>query len=75
MDTKGDRMLSESFSPPQARLSQHLKDVRLILENAARTGAFVPLSTLHRQLLEQVEALGCGELDNSAIIRAFRPES
>jgi 3-hydroxyisobutyrate dehydrogenase-like beta-hydroxyacid dehydrogenase len=72
MDTKGDRMLTENFSPPQARLSQHLKDVRLILENAARTGANVPLSKLHRQLLEQAETLGCGELDNSAIIRAFR---
>jgi 2-hydroxy-3-oxopropionate reductase len=30
MDMKGRKMLDEEFSP-QARLSQHLKDVRLIL--------------------------------------------
>jgi 3-hydroxyisobutyrate dehydrogenase-like beta-hydroxyacid dehydrogenase len=71
MDTKGPKMLADDFSP-QARLSQHLKDVRLILAAAERTGAELPLSVLHRELLERAEAAGCGELDNSAIIRAFR---
>ena len=70
MDTKGSKMIAEDFTP-HARLSQHLKDVRLILEAAARTGADVPLSTTHRQLLERAVAAGFGELDNSAIIRAF----
>ena len=41
MDTKGDKMLAEDFQP-QARLSQHAKDVRLILEAARRTGARFP---------------------------------
>jgi hypothetical protein len=31
------------------------------------------LSKVHRQLLERAEALGLGELDNSAILRAFEP--
>ncbi len=70
MDTKGSKMLTEDFTP-QAKLSQHLKDVRLILEAAARTGADLPLSITHRQLLERAVAAGFGELDNSAIIRAF----
>jgi 3-hydroxyisobutyrate dehydrogenase-like beta-hydroxyacid dehydrogenase len=70
MDTKGDKMLSDEFAP-QARLSQHLKDVRLMLAAAARTGGTLPLSDAHRQLLEKAEAAGCGELDNSAIIKAY----
>jgi 3-hydroxyisobutyrate dehydrogenase-like beta-hydroxyacid dehydrogenase len=70
MDTKGPKMLSGDFTP-EARLSQHLKDVRLILQAAARTGVDLPLSTTHCQLLERAEASGLGELDNAAIIRAL----
>ena len=70
MDTKGVKMVEEDFTV-QARLSQHLKDVRLILEAAASAGVRLPLSTAHRGLLEAAEAAGCGDLDNSAIIRAY----
>jgi 3-hydroxyisobutyrate dehydrogenase-like beta-hydroxyacid dehydrogenase len=71
MDTKGPKMLAQDFSP-QARLSQHLKDVRLILEAGQRTGSSLPLSVLHRALLDALEAAGHGQLDNSAILLAFR---
>jgi 3-hydroxyisobutyrate dehydrogenase-like beta-hydroxyacid dehydrogenase len=67
MDVKGQKMLDEDFSV-QARLSQHLKDVRLILAS----GATLPLTETHCQLLEQAEAMGLGELDNSAIIKAIQ---
>jgi 3-hydroxyisobutyrate dehydrogenase-like beta-hydroxyacid dehydrogenase len=70
MDAKGPKMVAGDFSP-QAKLSQHLKDVRLILDEASRSGQCLPLSSLHRELLEQAEAAGFGELDNSAIIRAI----
>jgi len=70
MDIKGAKMISGDFAP-QARLSQHLKDVRLMLAAAERTGIELPLSSLHRELLERAEAAGYGELDNSAVIRAF----
>lgn len=70
MDTKGRRMLEGDFQP-EARLSQHLKDVRIILSLGEQTGARLPLSTLHRQLLEEAEAAGYGAVDNCAIIRAF----
>ncbi len=63
-------MLAGDFTP-QARLAQHLKDVRLILELGQSCGAFLPLSTLHRTLLESLAAQGYGDADNSAIIRAF----
>jgi 3-hydroxyisobutyrate dehydrogenase-like beta-hydroxyacid dehydrogenase len=67
MDTKGTKMTQRDFTP-QARLSQHLKDVRLMLSTSSKP---LPLSEAHRQLLEKAEALGCGDLDNSAILRAY----
>ena len=72
METKGLKMLQRDFEP-QARLRQHLKDVRLILDEAAKHGAKTPLSELHRQLLESIEKAGFGEEDNAAILRAFLP--
>jgi 3-hydroxyisobutyrate dehydrogenase-like beta-hydroxyacid dehydrogenase len=71
MDLKGRKMLDREFNP-QARLSQHLKDVRLILAAGAETGARLPLSEEHRRLLEQAETAGLGTLDNSAIVEVFR---
>ncbi len=70
MDTKGQKMLARDFEP-QARLSQHLKDVRLILAEAAKHGAKTPLSELHHALLKALETAGYGNEDNVAIIRAF----
>jgi 3-hydroxyisobutyrate dehydrogenase-like beta-hydroxyacid dehydrogenase len=71
MDVKGPKMIEGDFRP-QAKLSQHLKDVRLILESAARARLALPLSEAHRGLLERAEALGLGELDNSAVLEALR---
>ena len=70
MDDKGEKMLKHDFSV-EAKLSQHLKDVRLILASAKAKGAKTPLSEVHRQLLEKLEAAGYGEVDNSAIVMAY----
>jgi 3-hydroxyisobutyrate dehydrogenase-like beta-hydroxyacid dehydrogenase len=71
MDAKGPKMVAGDFSP-QAKLSQHIKDVELMLEEAARGGTSLPLSQVHFQLLERAEADGLGELDNSAVIHAIQ---
>lgn len=71
MDTKGRKMIEGDFSV-QARLSQHLKDVRLMLAAAAEAGLDLPLSQTHRELLEQAEEAGLGDLDNSAIIHVLQ---
>jgi 3-hydroxyisobutyrate dehydrogenase-like beta-hydroxyacid dehydrogenase len=73
METKGAKMLRRDFAP-EARLSQHLKDVRLILAAGERAGAALPLSGLHRELLERAEAAGLGAADNSAVIEAWRSQ-
>lgn len=73
MDTKGSKMASSEFTP-QARLRQHLKDVRLILDAARNNQANVPLSQLHERLLQNLVDAGLGDLDNSAIVHAFRSQ-
>jgi 3-hydroxyisobutyrate dehydrogenase-like beta-hydroxyacid dehydrogenase len=70
MDVKGDKMIQKDFSP-EARLSQHLKDVRLIVEAGIASGLPMSLSLAHRAILEHAEAEGHGELDNSAVIRVL----
>lgn len=72
MDAKGKRMVEGRFEP-EARLTQHLKDVRAILDLGAASNAKLPLSKLHRELLEDMVQAGYGGSDNSAIICAFRP--
>jgi 3-hydroxyisobutyrate dehydrogenase-like beta-hydroxyacid dehydrogenase len=72
MDTKGRRMIESDFTPPQARLSQHLKDVRLMLQAAAAAGRTLPLTLTHQQLLQRAEQQGLGELDNSAVFLTIR---
>ena len=62
METKGQKMLQGDFRT-QARLSQHLKDVRLILELADSIDLSLPLSVTHRQLLEACKAAGYGDAD------------
>jgi 3-hydroxyisobutyrate dehydrogenase-like beta-hydroxyacid dehydrogenase len=68
MDTKGEKMITQDFTP-QAKLSQHLKDVRLMLSASSIP---LPLTETHRQLLEKAEALGFGDADNSALIKAYQ---
>ena len=71
MDAKGRKMVEHDFTV-QARLSQHLKDVRLMIEAAEAVGMKLPLTDMHRRLMEQAEAAGLGDLDNSAIIEVLR---
>lgn len=71
MDVKGEKMLRSEFSP-DARLSQHLKDVRLMLELGAQAHLPMTLSAAHQEILEQAEAAGLGALDNSALIQVLR---
>lgn len=71
MDTKGQKMLDRNFHA-QARLSQHYKDVRLILETARQANLELPMSQTHARLLDQAEKAGWGELDNSVIFNVYQ---
>jgi len=71
MMTKGRKMIEENFEP-QARLAQHLKDVRLMISAASQANASIPMTTMHAEILEQAEQMGFGNADNSAVIKAFQ---
>lgn len=70
MDTKGPKMVASEFSP-QAKLSQHAKDVGLIRALASNHGQITPLSDVHAQMLARAIELGWGDADNSAVIEAW----
>jgi 3-hydroxyisobutyrate dehydrogenase-like beta-hydroxyacid dehydrogenase len=70
MDSKGRKMIEEDFRC-EAKLSQHLKDVRLILAAGEQHNAELPFSAIHELLLIRLEQAGLGDADNSAIIKAF----
>ncbi|TWT91078.1 2-hydroxy-3-oxopropionate reductase [Pseudobythopirellula maris] len=70
MDTKGLKMVDGDFAL-QAKLTQHAKDVGIILEQAAEQGLRLPFSQLHLETLRHGEAMGLGEADNSAVISAI----
>jgi 3-hydroxyisobutyrate dehydrogenase-like beta-hydroxyacid dehydrogenase len=71
MDTKGMKMVRGDFTP-QARASQHLKDIALMLAKAEQVGQALPLARLHADILEACVAHGEGDLDNSVVIAELR---
>lgn len=73
MDVKGLKMLQRDYSV-QAKLSQHLKDVKLILNLAREHQCELPFASMHEQVLETCIDRGLGEFDNSAIFEFFCPK-
>ena len=70
MDTKGAKMIAGDFAP-QAKLSQHRKDVGLIRELGRKCRAATPLSDAHEELLQLAVEMGLSDVDNSAVIEAI----
>lgn len=71
MDVKGPRMVRGEFAP-EGRITQHLKDVHLILEQAQRVQQRLPALQVHQDVLEACVRHGEGELDNSIVINEIR---
>lgn len=71
MDIKGAKMVRGEFAP-EGRVTQHLKDVHLMLEQAERVKQRLPLLEVHADVLEACVRHGEGELDNSAVIAEIR---
>jgi 3-hydroxyisobutyrate dehydrogenase-like beta-hydroxyacid dehydrogenase len=71
MDVKGAKMVESEFSP-EGRARQTLKDVHLMLDQAERVGAALPLLAVHREILEACLSHGEGDLDNSVVIKELR---
>jgi 3-hydroxyisobutyrate dehydrogenase-like beta-hydroxyacid dehydrogenase len=71
MDIKGAKMVRGEFVP-EGRVTQHLKDVHLMLEQAERAKQRLPLLEIHADVLGACVRHGEGELDNSAVIAEIR---
>jgi 3-hydroxyisobutyrate dehydrogenase-like beta-hydroxyacid dehydrogenase len=71
METKGPKMLSGDFSP-EGRAKQTLKDVHLMLDQAANVGQKLAMLEVHAEVLEACVRAGEAELDNSVVIKEVR---
>jgi 3-hydroxyisobutyrate dehydrogenase-like beta-hydroxyacid dehydrogenase len=71
MDVKGSKMVRNEFAA-EGRVTQHLKDVHLMLEQAERLKQRLPLLEIHAEVLEACIGQGEGDFDNSAVIREIR---
>jgi len=71
MDTKGAKMIHGEFAA-EGRITQHLKDVDLMLEQAQRAKQQLPLAEIHADVLRACVRQGEGDLDNSAVIKEIR---
>jgi 3-hydroxyisobutyrate dehydrogenase-like beta-hydroxyacid dehydrogenase len=71
MDIKGAKMARRDFAP-EGRVTQHLKDVHLMRQQAARLRQELPLLAVHAEVLEACVRHGEGELDNSIVVEEIR---
>jgi putative dehydrogenase len=71
MDTKGGKMVTRDFAP-HGRAAQALKDVRLMLAQAARVGQQLPGCEVAAMLLESCVRHGEGDLDSTVIVEDVR---
>ena len=71
MDAKGVKMLQEDFSV-QSRVSQHLKDLDIIMKYADSADQELPLGQVHADILKSMVKAGEGGLDNAAVLLEVR---
>lgn len=71
VDAKAAKMLARDYAP-ESRITQHRKDVALMLAAAEAAHAELPLTRAHADLLDRAIAAGDGALDNAAIVEVWR---
>jgi 3-hydroxyisobutyrate dehydrogenase-like beta-hydroxyacid dehydrogenase len=71
METKGPKMVRGDFSP-EGRAKQTLKDVHLMLDQAAAVGQKLAMLELHAEVLEACVRAGEADMDNSVVIKEVR---
>jgi len=71
MDVKGRKMIERDFTP-SGKISQHLKDFRIIRNQAEKLGQQLPFAQKLIEILEACERHGDGDLDNAISIEEIR---
>lgn len=72
MDAWGERMIAGDHEVPFSRLRQSHKDARLIVEHGEGLGASMDLMNVVRSVLEEGEAGGLSDFDNSSVAEVMR---
>ncbi len=70
LEVHGQRMIEDSFLPG-ARSTVQRKDMDQALELAATLGIELPATSLSRDLYDRLIAMGHGDLDHAALIKAI----
>ena len=73
LEIHGQRMIEDSFLPG-ARSTVQRKDMDQALELAATLGIELPATSLSRDLYDNLIAMGHGDLDHAALIKAIDPD-
>ena len=70
LEVHGERMIKRTFEPG-FRISLHQKDLNLALQGARALGVALPQTASAAQLMNSCAALGYGQQDHSALVRAL----
>jgi 2-hydroxy-3-oxopropionate reductase len=70
LEVHGERMIKRTFAPG-FRISLHQKDLNLALQSARALGVALPQTAGAAQLMNACAALGHGQQDHSALVRAL----
>ncbi len=73
LEVHGKRMIDDTFIPGGKCITQR-KDLFQALELAEELGLEMPATALNMALYDKVIEAGLGELDHSALIKAFDPD-
>jgi len=70
LEVHGERMIKRTFAPG-FRIALHQKDLNLALQGARALGVALPQTASAAQLMNACAALGYGQEDHSALVRAL----
>jgi 2-hydroxy-3-oxopropionate reductase len=70
LEVHGERMIKRTFNPG-FRIALHQKDLNLALQGARSLGVALPQTANAAQLMQSCVALGHGQADHSALVRAL----
>jgi 2-hydroxy-3-oxopropionate reductase len=70
LEVHGERMIKRTFNPG-FRIALHQKDLNLALQGARALGVALPQTANAAQLMQSCVALGHGQADHSALVKAL----
>lgn len=70
LEVHGERMIKRTFAPG-FRIALHQKDLNLALQSARALGVALPQTANAAQLMQSCDALGYGQMDHSALVKAL----